>query len=105
MKNAYIIVICELKYLRNIYFDFMEILHCDKNKHFILTSLSHFKLHIKTKITAIKKFAMNDLTESICACEPFWLTWEGVSWWETFLNETFQPNQVRLETAPGQTRL
>lgn len=60
MKNAYIIVICELKYLRNIYFDFMEILRCDKSKHFILTSLCHFKLHIKTEITAIKKFAMND---------------------------------------------
>lgn len=74
MKNAYIIVICECNYLRNIYFDFMEILHCDKSKHFILTSLCHFKLHIKTEITAIKKFAMNDLTESIHVCEPFWLT-------------------------------
>lgn len=74
-----IIVICELNYLRNIYFDFMEILHCDKSKNYILTSLCHFKLHIKTEITAIKKFAMNDLTESIHVCEPFWLTWEGIS--------------------------
>lgn len=95
MKNANISIICELKYLRNIYFDFMEMFDCDKTKMFILTmfSLYHFKLHVKIEMIAIKWFAMNDLTEPVSTCEPFWLTWEGVSWWETFLDETFQPNK------------
>lgn len=85
----------------------MEMFDCDKNKNFILTMFSpyHFKLHIKIEVIAIKRFAMNDLTEAGGACEPFWLTWKGISWWETFLDETFQPNQVRLEAATGQMRL
>lgn len=56
MKNANISIICELKYLRNIYFDFMEMFDCDKTKMFILTmfSLYHFKLHVKIEMIAIK---------------------------------------------------
>lgn len=70
---------------------------CDKNKSSTLTmfSLYHFKLRIKMELVALKRFARNDLTEAISACEPFWLTRKGISWWETFLDETFQPNRVR----------
>jgi len=85
----------------------MEVFDCDKNRTFILTvfSLYHFKLHIKIEMIATKRFVMNDLTEAVSACEPFWLTREGISWWETFLDETFQQNEVRLETATGQMRV
>lgn len=85
----------------------METFDCDKNKMFILMmfSLYHFRLHVKIELIAIKSFAMNDLTEPVSACEPFWLTRGGISSWEALLDETFQPNQVRLETATGQMRL
>lgn len=54
----------------------MEMFDCDKSKNFSLTMFSpyHFKLHIKIEVIAIKRFAINDLTEAGGACEPFWLT-------------------------------
>lgn len=65
----------------------MGVFQCDKSKHFILTEfcLYHFKLHInKTEAIAVR-FAMNDATGSVCACESFWLMQEGISWWETWM--------------------